>query len=133
MPAWTTADAIFEGKVESVELRWKLKEAQIGDTYCNTDLDQDGRNPGLVERYCTPIAVISGSLCGLILASVQPLLAYTADAATSGSFVFNQILPGEYWAIVAVDASVESKWSTRKAGVEVVGDITHLSLELIAN
>jgi hypothetical protein len=39
----------------------------------------------------------------------------------------------EYWAIVAVDASVESKWSTRKARVEVVGDITHPSLELIAN
>ena len=45
----------------------------------------------------------------------------------------NQVLPGEYWAIVTVDASVESKWSTRKARVEVVGDITHLSLELIAN
>jgi len=31
LAAWTSADAIFEGKVESVELRWKLKEAQIGD------------------------------------------------------------------------------------------------------
>jgi hypothetical protein len=57
----------------------------------------------------------------------------TADAATSGSFVFNQVLPGEYWAIVTVDASVESKWSTRKARVEVVGDITQLSVVLIAN
>ena len=47
--------------------------------------------------------------------------------------MFNQVLPGEYWAIVTVDASVESKWSTRKAQVEAVGDITHLSLELIAN
>lgn len=27
----TKADAIFKGKVERVELRWKLKEAQIGD------------------------------------------------------------------------------------------------------
>jgi len=47
--------------------------------------------------------------------------------------MFNQVLPGEYWAIVTVDPSVESKWSTRKAGVEVVGDVTHLSLELITN
>jgi hypothetical protein len=69
----------------------------------------------------------------MLMSASQPLLAYTADAATSGSFVFNQVLPGEYWAIVIVDASVESKWSTRKARVEVVGDITHLSLELIAN
>ena len=69
----------------------------------------------------------------MLMSAGQPLLAYTADAATSGSFVFNQVLPGEYWAIVTVDASVESKWSTRKARVEVVGDITHLSLELIAN
>src|SRR6202051_2352846 len=40
----TKADAIFEGKVESVELRWKLKEAQIGDVIPTvaTDLDQDG-------------------------------------------------------------------------------------------
>jgi hypothetical protein len=69
----------------------------------------------------------------MLMSASQPLLAYTADTATSGSFVFNQVLPGEYWAIVTVDASVESKWSTRKARVEVGGDITHLSLELIAN
>jgi hypothetical protein len=61
------------------------------------------------------------------------LLAYTTEAATSGSFAFNNVLPGEYWAIVTVDPSVESKWSTRKARVEVVGDTTCLSLELIAN
>jgi hypothetical protein len=69
----------------------------------------------------------------MLMSANQPLLAYTANAATSGSFVFNQVLPGEYWAIVTVDPSVESKWSTRKARVEVVGDTTHLSLELIAN
>jgi hypothetical protein len=69
----------------------------------------------------------------MLMSASQPLLAYMANVAASGSFVFNQVLPGEYWAIVTVDASVESKWSTRKAGVEVVGDITHLSLELIAN
>jgi len=69
----------------------------------------------------------------MLMSASQPLLAYTADAATSGSFVFNQVLPGEYWAIVTVDPSVESKWSTRKAGVEVVGNIIHLSLELITN
>src|ERR1039458_3858064 len=41
LAAWTRADAIFEGKVESVELRWKLKEAQIGDVIPTvaTDLD----------------------------------------------------------------------------------------------
>jgi hypothetical protein len=32
-----------------------------------------------------------------------------------------------------VAANVESKWSTRKAWVEVDGNIAHLSLELIAN
>jgi len=69
----------------------------------------------------------------MLMSASQPLPAYTANAATSGSFVFNQVLPGEYRAIVTVDPSVESKWSTRKARVEVVGDITHLSLELIAN
>ena len=44
LAAGTRADAIFEGKVESVELRWKLKEAQIGDVIPTvaTDLDQDG-------------------------------------------------------------------------------------------
>src|ERR1700675_2903199 len=44
LAGWTKADAIFEGKVESVELRWKLKEAQIGDVIPTeaTDLDQDG-------------------------------------------------------------------------------------------
>jgi hypothetical protein len=69
----------------------------------------------------------------MLMSASQPLLAYTADTATGGSFVFNQVLPGEYWAIVNIDASVESKWSTRKALVEVGGDITQLSLELIAN
>ena len=69
----------------------------------------------------------------MLMSASQPLLAYTADTATGGSFVFNQVLPGEYWTIVNIDASVESKWSTRKALVEVGGDITQLSLELIAN
>jgi len=69
----------------------------------------------------------------MLISASQPLLAYTADAATNGSFVFNQVLPGEYWAIVTVDANVESKWSTRKARVEVDGNIAHLPLELIAN
>ena len=35
----------------------------------------------------------------MLMRASQPLLAYTADAAPSGSFVFNQVLPGEYWAI----------------------------------
>ena len=69
----------------------------------------------------------------MLMNASQPLLAHTADTATTGSFVFNQVLPGEYWAIVTVDASVESKWSTRKALVEVGGDIAQLSLELIPN
>jgi hypothetical protein len=69
----------------------------------------------------------------MLMSTTQPLLAYTADARSTGSFVFNQVLPGEYWATVNVDARVESKWSTRKERVEVVGDIAHLSLELIAN
>jgi len=69
----------------------------------------------------------------VLISASQPLLAYTADAVSSGSYVFNQVLPGEYWAIVTVDANVESKWSTRKAWVEVDGNVAHLSLELIAN
>lgn len=69
----------------------------------------------------------------MLMSTSQPLLAYTANVGTSGCFVFNQVLPGEYWAIVTVDPSVELNWSTRKALVEVVGDTTHLSLELIAN
>ena len=69
----------------------------------------------------------------MLMSASQPLLAYTADTATSGSFVFNQVLPREYSAMVTVGASVESKWSTRKALVEVGGDITQLSLALIAN
>ena len=45
LAARTKADAIFEGKVESVELGWKLKEVQIGDVIptAATDLDRDGR------------------------------------------------------------------------------------------
>jgi len=69
----------------------------------------------------------------MLMSVSQPLLAYTASAATSGTFVLNKVLPGEYWAIVTVDPRVESNWSTRKAEVEVIGDISHLSLELIAN
>ena len=69
----------------------------------------------------------------MLISASQPLLAYTADTATRGSFVFSQVLPGEYWAIVTIAPSVESKWSTRKSRVQVVGDTTHLSLELIAN
>ena len=44
LEARTKADAIFEGKVESVELGWKLKEAQVGDVIPTiaTDLDRDG-------------------------------------------------------------------------------------------
>ena len=76
---------------------------------------------------------LPGEVKVMLMSASQPLLTYIADTAASGSFVFNQVLPGEYWAIVTVDAILESKWSTRKAGVEVVGDITHLSLELIAN
>jgi hypothetical protein len=44
MAAGNKADAIFEGKVERVELGWKLKEAQIGDVIPTvaTDLNRDG-------------------------------------------------------------------------------------------
>ncbi len=44
LAASNRADAIFEGKVESVELEWKLKEAEVGDVIPTiaTDLDQDG-------------------------------------------------------------------------------------------
>jgi hypothetical protein len=44
LAAWTRADAIFEGKVEGVELGWELKETQSGDVIPTvaTDLDRDG-------------------------------------------------------------------------------------------
>jgi hypothetical protein len=38
----------------------------------------------------------------------------------------------KHWAIVTVAPSVESKWSTRKSRVQVVGDITHLPPRYLA-
>jgi hypothetical protein len=63
----------------------------------------------------------------MLMSASQPLLAYTAYAAASGSFVSNQVLAGGELGHRDCRSNVESKWSTRKAGVEVVGDITHLS------
>lgn len=68
----------------------------------------------------------------MLMSTSPPLLAYTADAATSGSLCLIRSGLGRT-GNCGVDASVESKWSMRKAGVEVVGDITHLSLDLITN
>jgi hypothetical protein len=77
--------------------------------------------------------LVAAVILGVTLIPVFGHTCARANAATSGSFVFNQVSPGEYWAIVTVDPSFESKWLTRKARVEVVGDTTHLTLELIAN
>ena len=56
--AWNRADAIFEGKVESVELGWKLKETQIGDVIPNCS---DRPRPGwsCAPRLVAGIALLS--------------------------------------------------------------------------
>lgn len=71
----------------------------------------------------------------VILLSADPLSflqAYSQDIAPNGSFDFPQVLPGRYWAFVAVDSDGASKWLTRKVEVDVDVRTTNLSLELIA-
>jgi hypothetical protein len=60
-------------------------------------------------------------------------LGYSADVATDGTFMFPQVLPGKYWTVVTIDSNGTTKWSTRKAEVNVDGDVTGLNLELFAN
>jgi hypothetical protein len=60
-------------------------------------------------------------------------LGYSADVAEDGTFVVRQVLPGKYWALVTLDSDGTTKWSTRKAEVNVDGDVTRLSLELLAD
>jgi hypothetical protein len=61
----------------------------------------------------------------------QPLLTlnYGKGVETDGSFTFQHVLPGEYWAIVGVDSG-DSKWWTRKTRVEVNESVGSLALEL---
>jgi hypothetical protein len=70
----------------------------------------------------------------MLFSANQPLLAlnYGEDVASDGSFVFHRVLPGEYWAMVAVDSSRELKWWTRKTRVDIGENISTLALELIA-
>jgi hypothetical protein len=44
----------------------------------------------------------------MVMRASQSLRAHTAEATTSRSFVFNQVLPGEFWASVTVAPGVES-------------------------
>lgn len=73
--------------------------------------------------------------CKVVLLSADPLSflsAYTQNVAPSGSFDFPQVLPGKYWAFVAVDSDTASNWQTRKVEVNVDVRVANLSLELIA-
>ncbi|HEY6268027.1 MAG TPA: hypothetical protein VIX11_07005 [Candidatus Acidoferrum sp.] len=70
---------------------------------------------------------------GLLRADPQSFqLAYTQDVAPNGSFDFPQVLPGKYWAFVAVDSNASSKWLTKKVEVNVEVTVANLSLQLIA-
>jgi hypothetical protein len=140
LTARNRADAIFEGKVESVELGWKLKEAQIGDVIptvatARSRIRHSGSSNIFSQRNGVQLRQPPAAGCGEgDVDEREPTFARVHNrGCDEWLFVFNNVLPGEYWAIVTVDPSVESKWSTRKARVEVVGDTTHLSLELIAN
>jgi hypothetical protein len=181
LAAWTRADAIFEGKVENVELRWKLKEAQIGDVIPTvaTDLDQNGPvllvslemlhsyrgdqrssirlstglgggdrgfdfevgKQYLVYAFKDEAGELSTNICtgtrrleqsrgySAYLRGKRAAPAAYKQLSITTSRLCGRVVPTD----ATVDASVESKWSTRKTLVEVGGDITQLSLELIAN
>jgi len=60
-------------------------------------------------------------------------LCYSQEVAADGSFTFPQVLPGTYSAIVFVESSGDTKWSTKKVQVDVDGDVRDLSLDLTAN
>jgi hypothetical protein len=69
---------------------------------------------------------------GLLSADPQSFqLAYSQDVAPNGSFDFPQVLPGKYWAFVAVDSDASSKWLTKKVEVNVEVAVANLSLQLI--
>ena len=68
-----------------------------------------------------------------MIAFEHEFLRWMLSDGAGALYLSNQVLPGGYWAVVRVAPSVESKWSTRKSRVEVAGDATHLSLDLIAN
>ena|SRR6267154_6272059 len=60
-------------------------------------------------------------------------LSYSREIAADGTFSFPQVLPGKYSAIVSVESSGDTKWSTKKVEVDVDGDVGDLSLDLTAN
>ena len=60
-------------------------------------------------------------------------LSYVQEVTADGTFTFPKVLTGKYWAIVDVESSGDTKWSTKKAEVNVDGDIRDLSLDLTAN
>ena len=71
----------------------------------------------------------------MLLSADQLLLAlsYEQEVIADGTFTFPQVLTGKYWAIVDVESTSDTKWSTRKVEVEVDGNVRDLSLELTAN
>jgi len=60
-------------------------------------------------------------------------LSYVQEVTADGTFTFPKVLTGKYWAIVDVESSGDTKWSTKKVEVNVDGDIRDLSLDLTAN
>jgi len=56
---------------------------------------------------------------------------YAGDVSPDGSFEFPGVLPGKYWAIVNIESVSDSQWLTRKASVEVDGNVSGVSLTLV--
>jgi hypothetical protein len=58
-------------------------------------------------------------------------LNYRQDLSSDGTFAFPRVLPGKYWAIIAVDGDDASKWFTTKVAVDVGNNVSGLSLTLV--
>jgi hypothetical protein len=58
-------------------------------------------------------------------------LNYRQDLSPDGTFAFPHVLPGRYWAIIAVDGADASKWFTTKVAVDVDSHVSGVSLTLV--
>ena len=59
-------------------------------------------------------------------------LDYSQDVKANGSFTIPSVLPGKYWAFVAIEPNSPLVWQTRKVEVDVNENIADLALSLIA-
>jgi hypothetical protein len=58
----------------------------------------------------------------------QFLMGYSKRVSKDGSFIFRNVLPGKYWALVTVESD-DDKWLTREVAVDVHGTIADLNLD----